>query len=349
MRRYILICIAALFYYSGLVRLARWRTKRSEHSLIILNYHRATGGDLHRHLLYLRKHYRILHVDEALDELCRLPQGKKCVEDRRTPLALTFDDGYYDNYTHGYALAQKLQVPMTIYLVPGYIDSGRSFWWQDSRSLVHNARVGKVLFEERSYNLDQPGQRAALARFIDTRLRYATSVAQREAFLVSIREALGIPSLFMDKVDILALPLTWEQIQEMQESGWISFGAHTMHHPILSCLSDPAELQREIVECQTVLHQRLGYPVRSFAYPIGQAQHISNAVKEVVRQAGYDWALTTTYGFNTPDSDHYLLRRIEVDVDQHWLVIAAQAAGLWGFFSRLRWVPFIRGHFSNSK
>jgi len=64
-----------------------------------------------------------------------------------------------------------------------------------------------------------------------------------------------------------------------------------------------------------------------------------------VKEAGYDWALTSVYGYNTSSSDPYLLRRIEVDVSQHWLVIAAEAAGLWGVFSRLRWNPFIRKHF----
>ena len=54
------------------------------------------------------------------------------------------------------------------------------------------------------------------------------------------------------------------------------------------------------------------------------------------------------YGFNTQQSDPYLLRRIEVDVSQHWLVMAAEAAGLWGFFSRLRWIPIIRKYLTEA-
>src|SRR5229473_2965701 len=94
--------ISACFYYSGVVNLiCRW-TQRSEHRLIILYYHQAAGGDLHNHLLYLRRHYRILHLETALEEL--YTPHKKGVQrkDRRAPLALTFDDGYYDNYTHAF-------------------------------------------------------------------------------------------------------------------------------------------------------------------------------------------------------------------------------------------------------
>jgi hypothetical protein len=63
------VFFAACLYYSGLVKLARWWMQRSGQRLIILNYHRATGGDLRSHLLYLRRHYRMLHLEEALEEL----------------------------------------------------------------------------------------------------------------------------------------------------------------------------------------------------------------------------------------------------------------------------------------
>jgi peptidoglycan/xylan/chitin deacetylase (PgdA/CDA1 family) len=348
MRKYILICVAACLYYSGLVHIARWWTRRSGRYLIILNYHRATRGDLRRHLLYLRRHYCIMHVEAALEKLYAVHKGKRRGEDLRTPLVLTFDDGYRDNYTHGFSLARELEVPLTIYLIPGYIESGEYFWWGEGKRLVHRAQKDEVVIEGHTYYLHHSYERVALSHLIDTRLRRAQSVAEREQFLVDVRKLLAVPPSVVEEEEA-TLPMTWEQIREMDESGWISFGAHTMHHPILAYLRDPIEARQEIESCQTLLEQRLGHPVRSFAYPVGQRQHISEAVIEAVRQAGYEWALTTHYGYNTPQTNPHLLRRIEVDVDQHWLVVAAETAGLWGFFSRLRWLPFVRKHLTNSK
>jgi hypothetical protein len=107
------------------------------------------------------------------------------------------------------------------------------------------------------------------------------------------------------------------------------------------------EMQREVSECRANLEQRLNHPVRAFAYPMGQFEHITDDVIHAVREAGYAWAFTTVYGINTPQSDPYRLRRIEVDASQHWLVVAAATAGLWGPFSRLRWVPAIRRYLAN--
>ncbi len=350
MRKHVLTFIAACFYYSGLVKLARWWTRKGPlggQSLVILNYHCATGGDLRRHLLYLRRHYRILHLEAALEELYTPRKDDLRKNARRTPLVLTFDDGYRDNYNHGFALARELEVPFTIFLIPGYIESGDYFWWRQHKRLVRRTQVKEAIVAGRTYHLDQLEERNALSRAIDRQLRYATSVAQREAFLVSIRNELAIPSSVVPEEEP-TLPLTWAEVQEMEESGWVSFGAHTLHHPILAYLIDPAELQHEVDDCRTLLEQRLGHPVRIFAYPVGQIQHIGEDVLQAVKKAGYKWALTTKYGFNTPRSEPFLLRRIEVDVSQHWLVMAAETAGIWGLFSRLRWIPFIRKYFTNA-
>ena len=252
------------------------------------------------------------------------------------------------NYTQGFALARELQVPITIFLIPGYIESGEYFWWLEGKRLVQRAQVREVAIEGYTYHLDAKKERDLLAQTIDARLRYASSIAEREVSLTMFRKALAVPSNITLEEESVR-PLTWAEIYKMHESGWVSFGAHTMHHPILAYLKDPREVQQEVAQCRKVLEQQLGQPVRTFAYPVGQLKHIGEDVISAVRQAGYAWALTTRYGMNTPRSEPYLLQRIEVDVNQHWLVMAAETAGLWGFFARLRWIPFLRKYLRGKK
>lgn len=338
MRRLVGIFVAACFYYSGLVKFARWWRQRSGPCLIILNYHRASGGDLRRHLLYLRRHYRMLHLEAALAELYAAPQGKKQECDPRTPLVLTFDDGYYDNYTHAFALARELHIPITIFLTPGYIENGDYFWWLQGARLVNQAQVDKVALEGRLYHLKQAGERAALAQAIEARLFHAKSVAEREAFLAHVREMLAVSSSAAAEEEAVR-PLAWTEVHKMEESGWVSFGAHTMHHPILAYLSSAEEVRREVGACRGVLEQQLGHPVRTFAYPLGKREHIGQAALEAVREAGYDWAVTATNGIATPQDDPHELPRVLGDVSRHWLVMAAETSGVWHFFSPLwKWV-----------
>ncbi len=343
MRRVLGIIVAACFYYSGLVKLARWWRRRSGPCLIILNYHRAIGGDLRRHLLYLRRHYRMLHLEEALEELYATPRKMKPGRNPRTALALTFDDGYHDNYTHAFALASELQVPITIFLVPGYIEDGHYFWWLEGKYLVAHAQADKVALEGRLYHLEQVQERATLARAIEERLMHATSVAEREIFLARMREILAVTSPVAEGEREIR-PLTWTEVYQMEQSGWVSFGAHTMHHPILAYLSSTEETGREVTGCRDLLERQLGHPVRTFAYPMGKPEHISQTAVEAVRKAGYAWAVTTTGGVTTPQSDPHLLPRVLGDVSRHWLVMAAETSGIWHFFSPLwKWLKFGTG------
>jgi peptidoglycan/xylan/chitin deacetylase (PgdA/CDA1 family) len=298
---------------------------RSGQRLVILNYHRAAEGHLRSHLLYLRRHFRLLHLETALEELYAPRKEGSRSRDPRPPLVLTFDDGYYDNYTHAFALARMFQVPITIFLIPGYIEGGNCFWWLDR--LVRHAQLDEATLEGQTYRLDRQEERIALAQAIDAHVSKAASTTERENFLASVRRILAVPSSVVLEGEPVPL-LKWAEVLEMEGSEWVSFGAHTMHHPILGYLTDPAEVQREVGECRTVLEGQLGHPVRTFAYPYGKSKHIGEHGLHAVRKADYEWAVTSLYGFNTSRTNPYLLRRVFCDVKQHWLVIAAKTSGL---------------------
>jgi peptidoglycan/xylan/chitin deacetylase (PgdA/CDA1 family) len=301
-----------------------------------LNYHTATPGNLRKHFLYLSRHYRLLHLEDALEEL--FSPAKRRTRDQRTPLVITFDDGYYDNYTHCFALACELQIPLTIFLIPGYIETGNRFWWLEPEYLVTHASVHKVMIEGQMYHLNKLKEREALIQAIDTRIHFAPSVHERETYLREVRELLGVPCL-VTLEEKKRLPFTWKEVEEMKRCKWISFGGHTMHHPILACLSDPSEAEYEVCESRVQLEQHLESSVRSFAYPVGKLSDIGEQAVHSVQKAGYAWAVTTIHGVNTPDSNPYLLHRFEVDVQEHWLLVAAVISGVWDVFANLVKTP----------
>ncbi len=335
MEKRLLTFIAACFYYTGIIHLACWWRRRQGPYLVILSYHRAAeNGTLRDHLLYLRRHYRVLHLDAALDELYAPETSPQRKSDQLAPVVVTLDDGYNDNYSHGLTAANELQTPITIFLVPGYIESGERFWWLEADYLLSQTQVHEATIEGKTYHLQQPAERADLAQLINSRVRNASSVAEREAFIQVVRDALGNPTRLTDE-DKHSLPMNWEKILEMDKNEWVSFGVHTMHHPILGYLANPAEAEYEVHESHTVLEQRLGHPLRAFAYPVGWLDQAGYHGVRAVHESGFDWALTAVYGFNTPDTDPYLLRRIETDVSEHWLMVAAKASGVWDRFTTL--------------
>jgi peptidoglycan/xylan/chitin deacetylase (PgdA/CDA1 family) len=84
--------------------------------------------------------------------------------------------------------------------------------------------------------------------------------------------------------------LTWDQIKELDRSGLITIGSHTISHKNL--VTRP-EILPEIKQSKDVLEKFLGHSVTTFAYPGGA---FNENVANLVNQAGYNTAFTTRYG-----------------------------------------------------
>ncbi|WP_225886936.1 polysaccharide deacetylase family protein [Nodosilinea nodulosa] len=81
---------------------------------------------------------------------------------------------------------------------------------------------------------------------------------------------------------------TWEQLQEMVQSGLITVASHTVNHLRLDTLS-PEKVTYELQESKRVLEQNLGVPIQYFTYPEGD---FIESVKQKVTEAGYLAALS---------------------------------------------------------
>jgi peptidoglycan/xylan/chitin deacetylase (PgdA/CDA1 family) len=102
--------------------------------------------------------------------------------------------------------------------------------------------------------------------------------------------------------------VTWEQLRAMRASGH-GIGSHTFSHRVLATLP-PEQQEREIKSSRAELESRVGFPVRSFAYPVGGPQHINRISVELARQAGYEQAFTFNTGIaELPIADRYRIPR----------------------------------------
>ncbi len=112
--------------------------------------------------------------------------------------------------------------------------------------------------------------------------------------------------------------LTWEQVMALRDAG-MEIGAHTLDHLMLTRL-EGGEMQRQIAVSKADLEQRLGTPVRSFSYPVGDYDW---AVEEQVRAAGFENATSTRWDDNYGDPLGLPRRRVAggTTVDEFgWIV-----------------------------
>jgi peptidoglycan/xylan/chitin deacetylase (PgdA/CDA1 family) len=128
--------------------------------------------------------------------------------------------------------------------------------------------------------------------------------------------------------------LTWDDLAEMQRLGF-EVGSHTVNHPNLGALSRE-QASVEIFESARVLRERLGGPVRWFAYPFGGKHHVRGELLSVIEEAGYEGALSAYGGFVYPDTDGRLLPREAVPYFHSVLNLELHLSGCLRWFYALK-------------
>lgn len=86
-----------------------------------------------KQLTYLKNKYKIIHLSELVERI----KNKKSL---RNYLVITFDDGYLDNYQKALPILEELEVPATIFVVSGKINSKESFFW-DKDMVIEDAGI----------------------------------------------------------------------------------------------------------------------------------------------------------------------------------------------------------------
>jgi peptidoglycan/xylan/chitin deacetylase (PgdA/CDA1 family)/CelD/BcsL family acetyltransferase involved in cellulose biosynthesis len=283
-------------------------SKRTEASGRVFCYHRvndeqdpflpAVSTELfEQQIRYMARHHKTVSLQELMN---RLEQGEP-----EAMLAITFDDGYQDNYRNAFPILRRYGLPATIFLTTGGIDSGQPLWFEQlAEALRKTARE----FVDLEIDIPRRFWTRNLAERLDSHNRIFGMVrvlpdAERHLCLTEIFRQLGVAESDQ-RPDRM---LTWDQIRLMKADG-IDFGGHTVTHPFLS-KTTPEQACFEVSECKRRIEDELQSPVRHFAYPNGGVADISDWNKTLLRNNGYRAAVTTQWGINYRSTDPMELKR----------------------------------------
>lgn len=138
--------------------------------------------------------------------------------------------------------------------------------------------------------------------------------------------------------DIAAM--NWQDLEWLIAKGH-RLGAHTAIHDALADLP-LARKREEIISAADRLEQRLGQPVRQFAYPFGSLASIDRESVEFARER-FDQAYSNIRGMlSESPSSHFLFRQNLVPGSPIWMVDAAIEGRLDWRYRRTRKEAFTR-------
>jgi peptidoglycan/xylan/chitin deacetylase (PgdA/CDA1 family) len=244
---------------------------------------------------WVKQNYNVLALPEAVQRLRDDSLPKRA-------LAITFDDGYADNYRIAVPILKRLELPATFFVATGFLDGGCMF--NDvvieavRRATGPDLRLDDIGLGHHPLASDET--RAGTINRILERLKYFKPERRCETALeIARRAGARVPTnLMMTSADVRSLHLAG-----------MTVGAHTITHPILAEISDK-QARDEMAGSRAQLERITGAPVRLFAYPNGKPghdYHVQHAA--LARELGFDAAVSAAWGAARAGDDLYQIPR----------------------------------------
>jgi len=292
-----------------------------EHPCIILLYHRIVddsskylkkGAAVHHHIkdfkreiTYFKRNFQILSMDEVVDHI-KLGKGFK-----RPSIAITFDDGYLDNYTLAYPVLKKHGVPATIYLTTGLVGTPDGIWTEQIGLAFLETKKDyfnfSVLLGDKTIPIKTKEEKEQANSEVSETLKLRPDDERRE-LIQKLFEKLEVSEKsgrhFGER-----MMLNWEEVQKMRKDG-MTIGSHSHTHPILSQMSSE-QAKDEILNSKKVVEKNVDIKVKHFSFPNGREEDFSEELRNYCREIGFESICSVVYGpYDASKKDPFALKRV---------------------------------------
>jgi len=292
-----------------------------EHPCIILLYHRIVDDsseylnkgpvvhhqikDFKKEITYFKRNFQILSMDEVVNHI-KLDKGFK-----RPSIAITFDDGYLDNYTLAYPVLKKHRVPATIYLTTGLVGTPDGIWTEQIGLAFLETKKDyfnlSALLGDKTIPIKTKEEKEQANSEVSETLKLRPDDERRE-LIHKLFEELEVSEKsgrhFGER-----MMLNWEEVQEMRKDG-ITIGSHSHTHPILSQMSSE-KAKDEILNSKKVVEKNVDIKVRHFSFPNGREEDFSEELRDYCREVGFESICSVVYGpYDASKKDPFALKRV---------------------------------------
>lgn len=277
----------------------------------------------HKQLDILRKKFDVVSLHQLVEAL---KTGKL----EQNMVAITFDDGFVDNYMNAAPLLEWYRCPATFYLASNPLRDQKLYWWDELLSIVFlTERLPKVLkmkvgetdlyFEFRRDHTLTPRLSQEILRWV-----YGQVIPNERIALYLQLWKMIQPLQHLDQYTVMrelrnwagiiymplgnGAPMKVYQMQKLAENNLFTIGGHTVNHAMLASQTQLVQAY-EVRECKREIESLSGKGVNSFAYPYG---NFSTVTKELLKQSGYDHAVSTEQRAVDARSDLFALPRMQV-------------------------------------
>jgi peptidoglycan/xylan/chitin deacetylase (PgdA/CDA1 family) len=256
-------------------------------------------------IIYLKNNFKIV----SLPEIFEINRSGKQPE--KKTIALTFDDGYINNFTVALPVLKKYNVPATFYLISKGLVDDSYYVWPDIIDLIQRNVKENIILGENTFVYPGFYSEKLKLSLVD----YLKSCgSKQEIYIRALTDKYSFHIEMAKKHPQLIELIRKNEFPKYAGEPLIEYGSHTHSHFNLEYLSE-SECEKELNESKNIIKQFTGKDPISLAFPDGS---YNKETLKVSAKTGYKNLVAVAYKFNENNSDPDLLSRFTISNSTTW-------------------------------
>lgn len=244
---------------------------------------------------FIKKNYNVISLDDFY---------AKKFKKNTLNIAITFDDGYANNYNYAVPILKKHNVPASFYITT--IHNKNDYLWADFIDLVSFYSDKKaIIFNEKEF-VKKKNEFYSGNNSLKSELKNVSFDKIQQVYEIFIDDWQKIKQQnFGDYWQLM----TEKEIEEIAKHPLFTIGAHGSTHANLAAISTN-ESKEEFLQSKNELEKICNTQITEFAFPFG---YYSDELVEYCREIGYSKILLVDYNNNEDKKNELLKNRFVIN------------------------------------
>ena len=225
--------------------------------------------------------------------------------------AVTFDDGFENNYSIAAPILRKYEIPATFYITTDFVNKNHMSWIDRIEYCFEKTSKAYLVlpWDSKTYQFENNQEKIKILEMIRDNVK-TNPLIDFEELVASIFTQCN-QKIINQSNDPLDLKMNWNQIKELNDNENFIIGGHSHTHSILSFL-DSCSLDSEVKKSVFLLKNKADIRIKHYSYPEGLKHCYSNEVIRTLKKYGIICCPTAEDGVNDIKENLFYLKRKNV-------------------------------------
>jgi len=248
--------------------------------------------DFENLLVELKNIGKPISLDEAIDSF----ESKTSLSN--FSYAITFDDGFENNYSIALPILEKHSTPATFYVSTNLIEKNLMSWIDQIEYCFEKSNNISLFlpWKDDSIQLSSIEEKINCLEDIRKQVKANQDLYEPSKIVSSIFKQCD-KTLVSSSNHILDKKMNWSQVADIHQKDLFSIGGHSHNHLSLGLLN-PIIMKNEIITSVEYLKHKANISSRHYSYPEGQSHDFNNSIITVLRDQQIKCCPTAIDGLN---------------------------------------------------